>query len=224
MELKILLEKHRNKFSWLFDDPFTEDKGLEISLGRDNDRMASVDIRDMKMLDQLISEWLKESDKLFAFGGYGEDRDFYRRSDIFTGDEIRTIHLGIDFWLPARTEIFLPLNGKIHSYSENFGKGNYGPTIITTHLIEEYTFHMLWGHLSQDSLQRIKTGQSLNKGQMIGRIGNYQENGQWPPHLHFQIIHDINENNGDYPGVSAPSKAPYYMNNCPDPRIIFNLN
>ena len=55
---------------------------------------------------------------------------------------------------------------------------------------------------------------------MIGEIGQYEVNGHWPPHLHFQIIKDMEDNVHDYPGVCSGSKLNHYKANCPDPRFI----
>jgi hypothetical protein len=43
------------------------------------------------------------------------------------------------------------------------------------------------------------------------------ENGGWPPHLHFQLIRDIQHYHGDYPGVCAKRDVDFYACNCPDP-------
>jgi hypothetical protein len=61
------------------------------------------------------------------------------------------------------------------------------------------------------------------KGEIIGYIGDYNENGTWPPHLHFQIIEDLRNQIGDYPGVASEAESDFYLTNCPDPSIIFNL-
>jgi len=49
------------------------------------------------------------------------------------------------------------------------------------------------------------------------------ENGNWPPHLHFQIIIDIGNWQGDYPGVCKFSERERWLQNCPDPDIILQL-
>ncbi|MEP6913389.1 MAG: response regulator, partial [bacterium] len=45
-------------------------------------------------------------------------------------------------------------------------------------------------------------------------------NGDWPPHLHFQIIEDMRVHEGDYPGVCSISERAKYLNNCPNPDLI----
>ena len=57
---------------------------------------------------------------------------------------------------------------------------------------------------------------------MIG-IGGTEVNGDYAPHLHFQIIKDIEGFEGDYPGVSSQNNLAYYSDNCPDPNLILKL-
>ncbi len=183
----------------------------------------NMDIREMKPLAGYIQSLLKKNNRAFAWGGYGENRDFYRRSAIFSGPEPRTVHLGIDFWVPEGAVIYMPLKGEIHSYGDNKGMGNYGPTIITRHFLDGKSFHLLWGHLSKKSIDNCSEKQVIEKGEKIGYVGAYNENGNWPPHLHFQIIEEIQEHSGDFPGVADVNEAEILLTNCPNPEILFDL-
>jgi len=58
---------------------------------------------------------------------------------------------------------------------------------------------------------------------VIGEFGIPMENGQWPPHLHFQIIVDMEDWIGDYPGVCKLSEREKFLANCPDPDIILQM-
>ena len=57
----------------------------------------------------------------------------------------------------------------------------------------------------------------------IGKFGAIEENGQWPPHLHFQLMCDIEGNQGDYPGACRFSEKEKYLNNIPNPQLILNF-
>ena len=72
-----------------------------------------------------------------------------------------------------------------------------------------------WGQL-------FSKGKFIKKREKIADMGTFEENGGWPPHLHFQIIKDMEGYLGDYPGVAKKSELDHYKNNCPDPMIIFN--
>lgn len=87
--------------------------------------------------------------------------------------------------------------------------------------LEDQVFFLLFGHLSRGSLVNLEKGKFLKKGEKIANLGTFEENAGWPPHLHFQIIKDMEEFNGDYPGVAKKSELDHYRNNCPDPMIIF---
>ncbi|MEM0997595.1 MAG: peptidoglycan DD-metalloendopeptidase family protein [Bacteroidota bacterium] len=155
------------------------------------------------------------------WGGYLEKRASYAQSAHFgKGEQARDQHLGIDFWAAEGTEVFAPIAGKVHSFADNSGFSNYGPTIILKHEFEGLRFHTLYGHLSRASLEGLEAGLPLQLGQRIAALGNDQENGGWPPHLHFQIVFDLQTWVGDYPGVCREADLPYYMGNCPDPGLL----
>jgi murein DD-endopeptidase MepM/ murein hydrolase activator NlpD len=82
----------------------------------------------------------------------------------------------------------------------------------------------LYGHLSLDSLDKIVLGTVYKKGQQIGSLGDSAVNGDYSPHLHFQIIKNIEGNFGDYPGVCTKSDLDFYLDNCPDPNLLLKIS
>jgi hypothetical protein len=60
-------------------------------------------------------------------------------------------------------------------------------------------------------------------GSVVGRIGSAEENGNWPPHLHFQLIAEIGDWRGDFPGVAPPSRRSRFLELCPDPNLILRI-
>jgi peptidoglycan LD-endopeptidase LytH len=223
MDLAGILGKNKDMFQWLLDPGFDPDTGFRVDLGKDNPDLASMDFSTVKDLEIYILNILRRYDKKFAYGGYAENREFYKRSLIFLQGKPRTIHLGVDFWLPAGSTVHLPADGLVKTVKDNAGTGNYGPTIISEHNLEGYVFHMLFGHLSRRSLDLLRPGRMIKKGEIVGYLGDYGENGEWPPHLHFQIIDKLPDSSGDYPGVAAAGESAAYLQNCPDPLLIFNL-
>lgn len=179
---------------------------------------------DVRLFSDYISEELAHHRCRFGVGGYAEHRTIYARSTHFdTGEEPRRLHLGTDIWGEAGTPVFAPLNGEIHSFRFNDQHGDYGATIILRHHLEEFTFHTLYGHLSLADLKDLQNGQKVVAGQQIAQFGNVEENGHWPPHLHFQVIIDMEGLQGDYPGVCQYSKREKYLSNCPDPDLILQM-
>ncbi len=153
-----------------------------------------------------------------------EQRNLYSGNVNFESqEERRDIHLGIDFWAPAGTTVIVPLKGTVHSFQNNAIKGDYGPTIIMTHSIGRITFHSLYGHLSLESLQELYVGKGFEQGEPLATLGTPDINVHYAPHLHFQLILDLQGKQGDYPGVCRASELPFYQQNCPNPNILFRM-
>jgi murein DD-endopeptidase MepM/ murein hydrolase activator NlpD len=137
--------------------------------------------------------------------------------------ESRRLHLGVDIWGPTGTKVMAPLDGIVHSFAFNNNDSDYGATLILTHRLEGVGFHTLYGHLSLNSLKNLHEGQLVSKGDVIAEFGMRFENGNWPPHLHFQVIADMQGWKGDYPGVCRFSERMQWLANCPDPNIILQM-
>ena len=157
-------------------------------------------------------------------GGYDEDRAIYAGEAFTAADEPRTIHLGLDIAAPAVTEVFAPLFGRVHSFQDNAAAFDYGPTIILEHTVApDLTFHTLYGHLSRESLADLRVGRAFAAGEQGATLGTAEGNGNWPPHLHFQIILDIGDCRGDFPGVFRRSQRDVWRRICPDPRPLLGI-
>lgn len=199
------------------------DSYLKLDLSKENRQLDQVDLNDEESFTNHVFSQLEESKKDMAVGGYAEERSLYSRSQLFEGEEPRTIHLGIDVWTAAGTHVHAPLAGTVHSFANRNVHGDYGPVIILEHQVADVVFHSLYGHLSTDSLLNLTIGDEFKAGDVVAGIGEYAENFHWPPHLHFQVILDMEGFQGDYPGVAIASERDHYLNNCPDPAVfIFN--
>ena len=203
-----------------------------VEFDRTLDTLYSCDFTEsnLELTDELLSDtslfanWvnqkLSKSKCRYGIGGYNEHRSLYKRSNHFnTTDEPRRLHLGVDIWGPAGTLIYAPLDATIHSYRYNADFGDYGATLILEHSAPK-VFYTLYGHLSLKSIQNISKGQKVRQGVTLAEFGTCSENGNWPPHLHFQLIKDIEGFVGDYPGVCKYSERDKYLHNCPDPQLI----
>jgi len=175
-----------------------------------------------------LSDWifktLKEKKSKYYVGGYFENRLLYANRDLFnTAGEPRTVHLGIDIWGDAGTMVSLPMEGIVHSFQDNKGNGNYGPTIILEHDLDGLKLYSLYGHLNEESLLGLYEGLPIKQGETLGEIGAADENGNWPPHLHFQLMFDMQGKKGDYPGACRVSEKEAYLQNIPDPNLILQF-
>lgn len=209
-----MLEKYRSGFQPLVPG-LKKDMLMPLDLSAQSPYLRDVDLKDTVAFDHLIFQKVLKGKA--GIGGFFENRIIYRRSDHYQGEEPRSIHLGLDLWMPAGTQLFSPLAGMIHSVQDNQGFGDYGPTIIVEHQLEDATFYVLYGHLDRVSLQNRKAGECIAASQWIGNIGNFPENGDWPPHLHWQVMTDMLGHVGDFPGVAAPSDRQFYLQYCIHP-------
>jgi 4-aminobutyrate aminotransferase-like enzyme/Ser/Thr protein kinase RdoA (MazF antagonist) len=184
------------------------------------------DFEDTPKFNKKVNQILEEKASEVGIGGYGEVRPVYTTDAYLvkgnSGPQWRTVHLGLDIWMEAGTPVCAPLDGIVHSFEDNEGDRNYGPTIILEHKISEnFIFYTLYGHLSSESLDGLSEGIKVKKGQQIATIGDFPINGNWPPHLHFQVNLDMLGWRGDFPGVAFPDEQEVWLSLCPDPTSLF---
>ncbi|CAN5173272.1 hypothetical protein BH09BAC6_BH09BAC6_22760 [soil metagenome] len=181
-------------------------------------------IADSHKFSLWINEKLSAGNCRYGIGGYMEHRTIYARSKHFdTEGEPRRLHLGVDIWGAAGIPVYSPLDGIVHSFQNNSTFGDYGPTIILQHNLDGLTLYSLYGHLSRKSLVGLSAGLSVKADQQIATLGQINENGGWPPHLHFQLMFDMEGKQGDYPGVCRFSEKETYLRNIPDPNLLLQF-
>ena len=192
--------------------------------------MLGADPRNVEtpILTELLDRELRTAGVALGIGRYDEARLLYTSPAFESGshptDEHRTIHLGIDLWAPAGTPVFAPLAGNVAVLANNAAAKDYGPLVVLQHATDSgERFYTLYGHLSVDTLDALQLGQSLARGQRIGAIGAPPENGDWPPHLHFQIILDLLDLERDFPGVAFASQRAVWTSLSPDPNVILGI-
>ena len=222
-ELENALIKNQANFHPVVDFDPDKQKLFPFDFTDSNTTLGASEIADTRLFADYISRTLKTHGAKYGIGGYKENRTLYCRSELFAGEEARSLHLGVDIWGPAGTPVYAALGGMVHSFAYNDKFGDYGATIILLHQLETIAFHTLYGHLSLADISTLSEGAYINRGQVIGHFGEPAENGNWPPHLHFQIIHNLYLKEGDYPGVCTLSQAETYQANCPDADLILNM-
>jgi peptidoglycan LD-endopeptidase LytH len=223
-KLAFLLQKHSHDFFTIVPFDKTKDKLLLMNFISSNKELNAALLGDVDSFSHYIQHKIQASNCKYGIGGYLEDRIVYNVHQHFTNQlQPRTIHLGIDIWGDEGTPIYAPLGGMIHSVAYNNTKGDYGATVILQHQLETLQFHTLYGHLSLQSIANLTEGQYINRGNVVGYFGNKNENGGWPPHLHFQVIEDLELKEGDYPGVCSKDELQKYLANCPNPDLILTL-
>jgi murein DD-endopeptidase MepM/ murein hydrolase activator NlpD len=201
------------------------DKLFPLDLTAANTELDPDMVADTEAFSHYIDKKLLEHNCRYAIGGYMEHRTIYARSAHFdTADEPRRLHLGVDIWGDAGTPVYSPLTGIVHSFQDNNNFGDYGPTIILQHNLNDLTLYSLYGHLSRASLHGLALGQQILPKRKIATLGNAAENGHWPPHLHFQLMLDIGDAKGDYPGVGKYSEKELLLQNIPNPSLLLKAS
>lgn len=197
---------------------FQSDRLLAMDFTAANTELTDEVINDITIFSQYIEDKLAISHSRYGLGGYDEHRTVYSRSKVFDDlQEPRRLHLGLDIWGKVGTPIFSIAEGNVHSFSFNNRSGDYGATLIIRHNIKGEELHSLYGHISLYDLEGLKVGDPISKGQLIAHFGEPTENGNWPPHLHLQLIRDMGTWAGDYPGVCKYSERKLWLANSPDP-------
>jgi peptidoglycan LD-endopeptidase LytH len=225
-----ILNRYATDFHRVVNFDTGKDKLLLLDFTESNKEITSTILDDTRNFTAYINQKLNAAGARYGIGGYNEKREVYSRSKVFNeeGKEPRRIHLGIDIWGKPYAAVMAPLDGVIYSFAFNNNFGDYGATLILSHNLEGRSFHTLYGHLSLNSIKNLREGGNVRKGDVIGEFGIPFENGQWPPHLHFQIVIEMEVpkaigRKGDYPGVCAESEREKYLENCPDADLILQM-
>lgn len=225
---KELLSKIDTNSVNVIDTAYDKSDYVPLDLSVTNTALQKVNVSSSADLGIYVNQHIKKLNGKVAYGGYIETRGIYQRSTYFNeqvnpSDE-RNIHLGIDIWIDAGTNVLAALDGKVQSFNNNTNHGDYGPTIILEHQLDGVRFFTLYGHLSLKSLSGLEVGMNFQKGSVVAQLGSAEVNGDYPPHLHFQIILDMEDYKGDYPGVSSLNTLEFYQKNCPDPNLLLGLD
>ena len=177
---------------------------------------------DVGALSDLIDRTMAAAGTAFAFGRWAEPRELYT-STSFSGDgEARTVHMGIDLFCAAGTAVCTPLDGMVSILANNESDLDYGPLLVMEHAAgNDGFFYTLYGHLSMDTLDRLPVGKQVRAGEQIASVGEPPTNGNWPPHLHFQLINDLLGLGRDFPGVARQSEQDYWLGLSPSPARFF---
>ncbi len=185
------------------------------------------DFNDLELFQFKIEKLQKEHPSKLIAGGYLEPRPLYTSSAYDKignyGRERRTVHLGIDFWLPKNTPVHTLLDSEVVIAVNDAGDKEYGGLVVLKHDFDTLSFYTLYGHLSVASAIAHTVGDKLMAGDQIGVLGDYPENGNWAPHLHFQVMLSVLDYTNDFPGVAYHSQIEVWKSICPDPNSLFKL-
>jgi Ser/Thr protein kinase RdoA (MazF antagonist)/acetylornithine/succinyldiaminopimelate/putrescine aminotransferase len=196
---------------------------FDLSVGSPEFRTPAETLDTAAMTPRLFSR-MREAGTNVGIGRYDEARLVYG-GDAFAGSlgehpERRTIHIALDVFMEPGSPVHAPLAGRVHAVHDNAARYDYGPTLILEHAPEDAPrFYTLYGHLAPDVLQTLSPGDSVARGQRVASIGAPPGNGDWPPHVHFQIVTDMLDGGGEFHGVGAASERAVWLGLSPDPSL-----
>lgn len=135
-----------------------------------------------------------------------------------TTGEPNTFHTGIDIAAPEGTNIIAARSGIVETIVEGCISGGdhscgggYGNYIVISHGDGNYT---LYAHLYQNSIA-VKKGDSVNQGQLIGKMGSSGRS--TGSHLHFEIRIGSNDSSSavdplTYISIENPRASTFSVN------------
>ena len=182
-----------------------------------NDYHPVVDMpEEYTILDLSGGSWGRPETE-FSIGKYDEVRPNLYNTELFAGE--RNVHMGIDIGGPAGTPCMAFMDGEISHFGYNPAAGDYGNVVITKHEIGGALVWALYGHLAAASIEGKRIGQKIEAGEVIAWFGDFDENGGWEPHLHFQLSL-VEPETHDLPGVVASEDREKALRDYPDPRLV----
>ncbi|MBI2253559.1 MAG: aminotransferase class III-fold pyridoxal phosphate-dependent enzyme [Proteobacteria bacterium] len=178
--------------------------------------------------ENLTAWWRAEIARVnprIGIGRYAEDRGIYDHPDAPREANPRKIHHAIDIFLPAGTEVLCPYPGTIEDFANDTERHGFGGILILRHETDQgVPFWTFYGHLAPAGLAGLKRGQNVAQGAVIGRLAAEAENGDWPPHLHFQLMtHLMGWDALGVIGISWVSQWELWREICPNPNIILGI-
>lgn len=216
---KVLLSARA--YPLLGEDVYQLEDYAHVDLSAERTKKLKVAIADYDGLNELIEHEKRAKNTKVLFGGYLEKRDIYNSRSLFICSDsalTRNIHMGIDLFACQGDGVYVPFGGVVHSLG--FDETGYGTVVILQHEVDDCLFYGLYGHLELGVLRELKTGAILKQGERFASLGDRHENGNWPPHLHFQLILDMGSYQGDYPATCCDHNLEQYKKNCPDPLAV----
>ncbi|KQV16308.1 4-aminobutyrate aminotransferase [Rhizobium sp. Root1203] len=177
--------------------------------------------------ENLISARILKEGADFGIGLYGENRAIYKGDAFETtvASQRRSVHLGIDIFAPAHEPIHAPFGGTVAFLNDDAVQFGFGPTVLLEHKTNGGDiFWTLYGHLSRDRWATLSIGQAIAKGEAFAAFGTPEENGQWSPHLHFQIVTDHLGLEARMHGVGVAAQWQIWREISPDPSVVFGLS
>lgn len=158
-------------------------------------------------------------DHPYQIGRYDELRGVYTTPLFTSGAAPRCLHVGVDLGAPVGAAVHAYDDGEVILAGYNGAEGDYGHTLVCAHALDGAPLYVLLGHLSAHSRLHSPVGRRFRRGEVLGWLGDLDENGGWPPHVHVQLSLE-RPSVPDLPGAVALADRAAALRQYPDPRRI----
>lgn len=131
--------------------------------------------------------------------------------------ELATVHLGMDVFVPAGTQVHAPLAGVVHATAVQGGDAR----VVLQHTpAGAPACFTLYRHLAAGSIAALAKGQQIGRGQTLGTVA---ANGDEPAHVHFQLALDLLGRGADFPHRVPVAERAAWTALSPDPNLILGI-
>lgn len=135
-------------------------------------------------------------------------------------DELATVHLGVDVFVSAGTQVQAPLAGVVHAVAVQDGEAC---VVLHHEPAGAPDFLTLYRHLHAGSVGALAEGQQVARGQALGKVAVSAQNGGEPAHIHFQIALELLDRGADFPRRVAVAERAVWTALSPDPNLILGI-
>jgi hypothetical protein len=134
---------------------------------------------------QKVVEWSAKKYAVdFTYGGFLENRKFLWKGS-YLEESGNFIHLGVDYNVPDHTKVYADQEMQIVHVENDYPlRHGWGQMVIG--YIEKFDICILYGHLSKENIWKV--GDKIKQGEVVGVVGDKNDNGFWFTHLHVQCF------------------------------------
>ncbi|MDY0873880.1 aminotransferase class III-fold pyridoxal phosphate-dependent enzyme [Dongia rigui] len=223
--LRRWLDFNNHRFGPVVDAPLDRDHVAILDASLAPERLAHPSQNGGENLTAWWRAQLARIAPRIGIGRYAEDRGIYDHPEAPREANPRKIHHAIDIFLPAGSKVLCPYPGTVADIGNDTERHGFGGILILRHETDAgVPFWTFYGHLAPAGLAGWKPGQVVAQGTLIGTLASEAENGDWPPHLHFQLMtHLMGWEALDVIGISWASQWELWREICLDPNIILGI-
>lgn len=228
-----ICEKMAPTLAWIKNNPkvfekpidfdFSTEKYLIFDLSIASAEFTGYDWEGRKAISEHLLGRMKASNAKVGVTLYDEPRLFFTSNKYKVPnedyEELRNVHLGMDFIMEEGTSVLAVLEGEVHYIIRNSPHKDLKNAVVIKHTPKEgISFFTIYGNITS----HLEVGQKVDKGAKVGELV-FIEN--WSPHLHLQLVLDLVGCDDNFP-VTTSAEANLYAfwrTVSPNPNLILGL-